>query len=74
MVICTQSLYRSFDVTPQSSSVPFKTTLCRMLGLVGLAAFAEIHFSGYRFREMPTTLKITGESSYVVTKVLANAL
>ena len=62
-----------FDVTVQSSRITLKTTLCRMLNLIGLVAFAEIHLTGYRFREMPTTLK-TGESSYAPTNVLANAL
>ena len=56
----------------QSSSVPLKTTLCRMLGLIGLVCSAEIHFTGYQFREMPTSLNISGESSYVATDVLAN--
>ena len=63
MVICTQNLYYLFDISVQSSRIPFKTTLCRMLGLIGLVAFAEIHFTGYQSREMATTLKITGESS-----------
>ena len=73
MVIYTQSLYYLFDITVHLSSFPFKTTLCPMLGLISLVAFAEIHFTGYRFREMPTTLKITGEYSYVATNVFTNA-
>ena len=72
VVICTQSLYYLFNIAVQSSSVPFKTVLCRMLGLVGLVASAEIHFPGYRFRKMPTTLKITSVSSYVTTNVFAS--
>ena len=67
VVIYTQSLYYLFDITVHFSSVPFKTTVLRMLGLTGLVAFAEIHFTGYRFWEMPTTLKITGESPFVAT-------
>ena len=74
MVIYTQSVCYLFDVTVHLSSVPFKTTLCQMLGLIGLIAFAQIHFTDYRFREMPTRLKIAGESSYETTNVLANAL
>ena len=35
------------DITVHLSSFPFKTTLCRMLGLIGLVAFAEIHFTGF---------------------------
>ena len=73
-VIYTQSLYYLFDITVHLSSVPFKTALCLMLGLTGLATSVENHFTGYRFRKMPTTLKITGESSYVATNVLGNAL
>ena len=46
-----------FDVTVQSSSVPCKTTLSRMLGLIGLVSSAEIHFTGFQFWEMPTALK-----------------
>ena len=34
-------------ITAHLSSFPFKTTLCRMLGLIGLVAFAEIHFRGF---------------------------
>ena len=41
-MIYTQSLYNLFDITVHLSSFPFKTTLCRMLGLIGLVAFAEI--------------------------------
>ena len=47
VVIYTQSLYYLFDITVNLSSVPFKTTLCQMLGLIGLNAFAEIHFAGF---------------------------
>ena len=36
MVIYTQSLYYLFDITVHLSSFPFKTTLCQMLGLIGL--------------------------------------
>ena len=32
---------------------------------VDLVAFAKIRFTCYRFREMPTTLKIINDSSYV---------
>ena len=74
VVICTQSLYYLFDIAVYLSIDPFEKTLCRMFGLTGLVASAEIHFTGYRFREMPTILKITGESSYVAVNVLANAL
>ena len=56
VVIYMQNLYCLFDITVHLSSVPFKTTLCRMLGLIGLVAITEIHFTGYRFWEMPTTL------------------
>ena len=74
MVIYTHSLCYLFDITVHLSSVPFKATLCQMLGLIVQVAFAEIHFTGYRFREMPTTLKITGDTSNVATDPLANAL
>ena len=40
MVIYTQSLYYLFDIAMHLSSVPFKTTLCQMFGLIGLVAFA----------------------------------
>ena len=74
MVIYTQSLYYLFDIIVHLSSFPFMTTLCRMLGLIGLVAFAKIHFTGFiGFGKMPTTLKITGESSYVATNALTNA-
>ena len=49
-------------------SVQFKTTLCRMLGRIGLFALAEIRLAAYRFREMPTTLKITGPT-FCVSKI-----
>ena len=47
VVIYTQSLYYLFDITVHLSSFPLKTTLCRMLDLNGLVAFAEIHFTGF---------------------------
>ena len=72
MVIYTLSLYHLFDETVQLYSVQFKTTQCQIYGLVGLVASAEIHFTNYLFREMLTTLKITRESSYMATNVLAN--
>ena len=40
-------LYYLFDITVHLSSFPFKATLCRMLGLFGLVAFAEIHLTGF---------------------------
>ena len=72
-VVIHTSVYYLFDITVHLSTVPCKTTLCRMLGLTGLVAFAEIHFTGKRFLEMLATLKLTGESSYVATNELANA-
>ena len=39
-----------------------KTTLRRMLGLIGLVSSTDIHFTCHQFREMLTALKITGES------------
>ena len=74
VVIYTQSLCYLFDITVHLSSVPFKTTLRQMLGLNDLVTFAKIHSTGYRFREMPTTLKIAGKSSFVATNALTNAL
>ena len=73
MVICSQSLSCFFDIAALSSSVPYKTKLCRMLGLVGLAASTGMHFAGYQFREMPTLPKTTGEYKSAVTNVLAKA-
>ena len=70
----TRKVCVMFDTAVHLSSVPFRTTLCRMLGLIGLVAFVEIHYTGYRFGEMPTTLKINGESLSVGTNALANAL
>ena len=74
VVIYTQSLYYLFDITVHLSSVPFKTTLCQMFGLHDLVAFAKIHFTGYRFQDMPTTLKLAGKSLFIARNTLANAL
>ena len=50
------------------SSFAFKTILCRIIGLIDLVASTEIHLTDYQLWEMPTTLKITGESSYVALR------
>ena len=58
MVICSQSLYYFFVIIVHSSSVTFKTKLCRMSGLIELAASAGLQFVDPEFWEMPTALKI----------------
>ena len=55
VVICSQRLYCLFGITVQSSSVPFKTALCRKLGLARLVASSKIRF---------TVLSVSGNADY----------
>ena len=56
VIICSQSLHYFFDMTAQSSSVPLKAKLCRMLSLIGLVASVGKQIGAHQFWKMLTKL------------------